>query len=74
MYMPWVFTRPGEKIETAVDATEMCNDYSICTMEVQNILEWLNACHASGILTDQDIGLDMARIGSREFITAPDYK
>ncbi len=68
MYMPWVFTRPGEKIETAVDATEMCNDYSICTMEMHNILEWLNACHASGILTDQDIGLDMAQIGSGEFI------
>lgn len=68
MYMPWVTIRPGEKIDTAVDATEICNDYSICTMEMQNILEWIENCHKSGILTDQDIGLEMAKIGSREFI------
>ena len=68
MYMPWVFARSGEKIDTAVDATAMCNDYSICTMEMHNTLEWLKACHEAGILTEQDIGLEMARIGSREFI------
>lgn len=68
MYMPWVMNRPGEKFDTAVDATEICNDYSICTMEVQNILEWMENCYKCEVLTDRDVGLEMAKMGSREFI------
>ena len=57
LYMPYAALRPDETIETSLDATRICNDYAICTMEVQNILLWLDACYRSGILSDKDTGL-----------------
>jgi aldehyde:ferredoxin oxidoreductase len=70
VYMPWALKRPGEpgeQADTVLDATDMCNDLSICTMEMNNVLMWLEACRRDGILTDEDIGLDMSQAGSREF-------
>ncbi|MCJ7593703.1 MAG: hypothetical protein MUO52_02890 [Desulfobacterales bacterium] len=67
-YMPWVFKRPGEPVETAVDATEMCNDVSLCTMEMGNLIEWLNESYRSGSLTEKETGLALSTIGSREFL------
>ena len=67
MYMPYVGAREGESFDTSVDATEMCNDISLCTMEVGNILEWLHACDRAGYLTEKETGLDMSRIGTRGF-------
>ena len=66
-YMPWVTQRPGEGLETALDATEICNDLSLCTMEIENVMRWLASCHRSGYLTEKDTGLTMSEIGSREF-------
>jgi len=66
-YMPWVFMT-GHGIDDAVDATAVCNDYGICTMELDNLITWLNACHQSGFLAEKDIGLDMSSIGSIQFI------
>lgn len=66
-YMPWVFMT-GHGIDDAVDATAVCNDYGICTMEIDNLITWLNTCHQSGFLTEKDIGLDMSTIGSIAFI------
>lgn len=67
-YMMQVFMREGESIDTAVDATGICNDYSFCTMEMANIIDWLEACYKSGYLTDKETGLGMSKIGTREFI------
>ena len=54
-------------METAVDATGICNDLSICTMEMSNIIQWLEACYKSGYLTDEQTGLDISKLGTREF-------
>jgi aldehyde:ferredoxin oxidoreductase len=67
VYLPWVARRPGESVEIAVDATGICNDLSICTMEMSNILQWLEACYASGYLSEKETGLDISLIGTREF-------
>ena len=67
VYFPWVMGRPGESIVTAVDATGICNDLSICTMEMYNIIQWLDTCYKSGCLTDKDTGLEIAKLGTREF-------
>ena len=67
VYFPWVMGRPGESAETAVDATGICNDLSICTMEMYNIIQWLDRCHKSGYLSDRDTGLDTSKLGTREF-------
>jgi aldehyde:ferredoxin oxidoreductase len=67
-YLPWVFRRPETAAETAVDATGICNDLSICTMEMQNVVRWIEACHRSGYLTEKETGLDMSKLGTLEFI------
>jgi len=67
VYLPWVFRRPGESTETAVNATGICNDLSICTMEMANIIHWLESCYQSGFLTDKETGLDISKLGSNEF-------
>ena len=67
VYFPWVVRRPDESAETAVYATGICNDLSICTMEMANIIQWLESCHASGALSKKETGLDMSTLGTREF-------
>ncbi|MBW2368591.1 MAG: hypothetical protein JRH15_11980, partial [Deltaproteobacteria bacterium] len=68
MYMSWALGRPDGDIDAALEATRLCNDYSLCTMDIQNILMWLLACHKAGVLTDDDIGLKMADVGTSAFI------
>ncbi|MBU4318790.1 MAG: hypothetical protein KKF30_16145 [Proteobacteria bacterium] len=67
VYAPWSMRIPGEPAETALDATGICNDLSICTMEMSNIIAWLAACHKSGVLTNEQIGVDMTTLGTRAF-------
>ena len=67
VYLPWVFGRPGESAETAVDATGICNDLSLCTMEMYNVVQWLDTCYKSGYLTDKQTGLEISKLGTREF-------
>ena len=59
--------RPGEPVETAVDATGICNDLSICTMEMYNILQWLVTCFKSGYLNAKETGLEISKLGTPEF-------
>jgi aldehyde:ferredoxin oxidoreductase len=67
-YMPWTARRPGEMIETAVDATRVCNDLCLCTMEMENVVNWLVSCVRSGTLSEEETGLEMSEIGSLAFI------
>jgi aldehyde:ferredoxin oxidoreductase len=67
VYYPWVLRRVDESAETAVKATGICNDLSLCTMEVANIIQWLENCCRTGVLTSNDTGLDMEQIGSLAF-------
>jgi aldehyde:ferredoxin oxidoreductase len=67
VYFPWVMRRPGESAETAVEATGICNDLSLCTMEMANIISWLDACHRAGCDIVAKAGLDMSGLGSLAF-------
>ena len=67
-YAPWVKKREGEPRETSLYAKELCNDYSICTLEVQYILEWLEHCFQCEYLSDEEVGLEFPEIGTAEFI------
>jgi aldehyde:ferredoxin oxidoreductase len=45
-YIPEVMQRRDEnKIDIAFDATDICNDSSLCIGEVRSIISWLNACY-----------------------------
>ncbi|MFO7965673.1 MAG: aldehyde ferredoxin oxidoreductase N-terminal domain-containing protein [Desulfobacterales bacterium] len=66
-YIPDALMQEDGSIHTALDATAMCNDYGICTMEAGNIIAWLRDCREAGYLSDRDTGLPLSKIGTREF-------
>ncbi|HEY78380.1 MAG TPA: hypothetical protein G4O09_04635 [Dehalococcoidia bacterium] len=67
-YLPWLYSKKDEPIETFFDAPILANDYSICTFELESMIDWLYDCHLSGSLTDQETGLPLSKIGTREFL------
>jgi aldehyde:ferredoxin oxidoreductase len=68
VYMPWKFSKKDESVDTFFDGPTLCNEYSICTFEVRNIIEWLYVCYRSGYLTEEETGLPLSEIGTREFL------
>ncbi len=67
-YMSHAGQKQGQGIETALDATRFCNDYGLCTMEMQNLLLWLEGCYEAGVLSDADTSLGFDQLGTRGFI------
>jgi aldehyde:ferredoxin oxidoreductase len=67
-YLPWTFGREDEPYRTLFDAPTLANDYSIGTFELQNMVDWLYACHRAGVLTEAGTGLPLSKIGTREFL------
>ena len=67
-YIPYATMRKDGDIDDSVDATGLCNDYSVCTMEFGNIIGWLQAAYRTGLVTDKETGLDMSTLGTLEFV------
>ena len=67
VYFPWVMGRPGEPAETALDATGLCNNLSLCTMEMANIVQWISTGYMAGYLSDAQTGLEIEKLGTWEF-------
>ncbi len=67
-YLPWRYNHEDEPVETFFDAPTLANDYGIGTFELQNIIDWLYACHQVEALTDGETGLPLSKIGTREFL------
>jgi aldehyde:ferredoxin oxidoreductase len=67
VYHEWIVDRNDEPEEAAFDATLLCNDLSICTMEMYNIIAWLDACFASEYLTTKETGLYIKELGKLSF-------
>jgi aldehyde:ferredoxin oxidoreductase len=67
VYFPWVMGRQGEPAETALNATGLCNDLSLCTMEVANIIQWISAGYKAGYLNDTQTGLEFDKLGTYQF-------
>jgi aldehyde:ferredoxin oxidoreductase len=67
-YLPWMYSKEDEPIETLFDAPTLANEYGIGTWELKNITDWLYECHQSGALTEGETGLPLSKIGTREFL------
>jgi aldehyde:ferredoxin oxidoreductase len=73
-YLPWTFGREDEPLKTFFDAPTLANDYSIGTFELQSMVDWLYACYKARALTEEETGLPLSRIGTREFLETLLYK
>ncbi len=67
-YLPWTYSHEDEPLETFFDAPTLANDYSICTFELKDMIDWLYDCYQAGYLTEPETGLPLSRIGTREFL------
>jgi len=57
---------PGH--EVPFRATKMCDDYGLDTIALILMMLWLMMCANSGILTDDNTGIPISKIGTLEFI------
>lgn len=67
-YVPWDQMCHGSATENPFLATSLCNRYGLCTSETANIIQWLHDCFQKGILSEDETGLPLSKIGSLEFI------
>ncbi len=56
--------------EVVVQATDLCNRYSLDTFVLEPMIKWLDRCYEKGLLSEEETGLPLSRLGSSEFIEA----
>jgi aldehyde:ferredoxin oxidoreductase len=68
-YLPWdQMYNKGTATEIPFLATQLCNQFGLCTMEMSHLIDWLHKCFKGGILSEGETGLPLSKIGSLEFI------
>lgn len=67
-YMHHAWGYYGQDNDVPFLANRLCDRYGIDTWEVQALLEWLLLCHEAGLVTEQELGLDLSKVGSLELI------
>jgi aldehyde:ferredoxin oxidoreductase len=67
VYVPARYGKEDEPVDTQFDAPTMCNDYSLCTIDIGGIVGWLHRCYNKGYLTEAETGLPLSQIGTRDF-------
>ncbi|MBN1383124.1 MAG: hypothetical protein JXA41_15775 [Deltaproteobacteria bacterium] len=54
--------------EVPFDAAMLANDYGIDVFAIGPMLTWLSRCHRAGVLTDENTGIPLSKMGSLEFM------
>ncbi len=67
-YMNHAWGYYGADNDVPFHANRICDAYGVDTWEVQALIEWLLRCHAEGVLSEKETGLDLALVGSLEFV------
>jgi len=61
-------TPQAEGYELAFHANKLCDDYGLDTLAITLTIIWLYSCHAAGILTDENTGIPISKLGGPEFM------
>jgi aldehyde:ferredoxin oxidoreductase len=67
-YLPMALEFYLEENDVPFHATKLCDDFGLDTWALQSTIEWLVRCHEAGIISEEDVGLPMSKVGSLEFI------
>ncbi len=67
-YQPRAESYYGEWNDVPFQATRLCNNYGVDTKSIDLIMSWLAACHKAGIMSDENTGIPISKLGSLEFI------
>lgn len=58
----------GQRNQVPLEAGWLCDDYGLDTLAVEAMVTWLAGCYRAGILTDEQAGMPLSRLGSLDFI------
>ena len=67
-YLPMALEFYLEENDVPFHATKLCDEFGLDTWALQSTIEWLVRCYRAGILSEEDVGLPMSKVGSLEFI------
>jgi len=67
-YQPYAERYYGDWNEVPFYATKLCDTYGLDAVAVDLIVNWLQGCYQSGVLTDDSTGMPLSKLGSQEFI------
>jgi aldehyde:ferredoxin oxidoreductase len=68
LFQPLAERPNGAGKEVPFHATKLCDDYGLDTMALTLTIAWLYGCYAAGILTDENTGIPISKLGNLEFI------
>jgi aldehyde:ferredoxin oxidoreductase len=68
--MPIIEYNGKDDSDTRMLASRLCDNYGLDTSVMHGIVEWLNKCYKAGILTDENTGLPLSKMGRPELIEA----
>jgi aldehyde:ferredoxin oxidoreductase len=68
-----IYRRPALKFyngwnDVILEATRLCDSYGLDCSVTQAMIEWIIGCYKHGILTEENTGLPLSKIGGQEFI------
>jgi aldehyde:ferredoxin oxidoreductase len=67
-YLPMALEFYLEENDVPFHAAKLCDDFGLDTWALQSTIEWLVRCYQAGIISEEDTGLPMSKLGSLEFI------
>lgn len=67
-YLQWSYRYYGEQNDVPFYANRLCDDYGLDSWALEGMLAWLYRCYRAGIITEENSGLPMSKLGSLEFI------
>lgn len=67
-YVQWAYRFYGERNDVPFYANKLCDDYGLDTWAFEQMLAWLYRCYRAGIITEENTGLPMSKLGSLEFV------
>lgn len=68
IYALWAQKYYGKVEDTPFHAVKLCDQYGMDIRAIGMITEWLRRCNKAGILTDENTGVPISKLGSLEFI------
>jgi aldehyde:ferredoxin oxidoreductase len=60
----------SEPTETTFYVNRLCDEYGVDALAIESMMKWLQRCRHTGILTDENTGIPLSKIGSLEYMEA----
>lgn len=69
-YRPYAERYYGGQTEIPFYANRLCNEYGVDVWSIELMIIWLGRCYREKILSEENTGIPLSKVGSLEFIDA----